>query len=229
MNNRFIARQLIFDRRLKIFGYELLFRAGPESIVSAPASPSLTTSSSIPPCLLTCRLSSATPWPSSTWTKPPSAAKSPSSFPPKVVLEILESVRPFSPAPRHLQRSRRRSVRPCSRRFRRRAQGGAAHPLHPAPKSGLLRRYSDALKITKAYEAGDWPSLSTIASKIGYAESEVPEWFLSAASKAPGPLRLTKNKTARSRFPGGSLLLSWSSGFTPLLLCPGVTRNRPSS
>ena len=31
MNDRFIARQPIFDRRLKIFGYELLFRAGPEN------------------------------------------------------------------------------------------------------------------------------------------------------------------------------------------------------
>lgn len=31
MNDRFIARQPIFDRRLRIFGYELLFRAGPEN------------------------------------------------------------------------------------------------------------------------------------------------------------------------------------------------------
>lgn len=50
--------------------------------------------------------------------------------------------------------------------------------------TGADTRYSDAFKITKAYEAGDWPSLSSIASKIGYAESEVPERFLSAASKA---------------------------------------------
>jgi EAL and modified HD-GYP domain-containing signal transduction protein len=44
--------------------------------------------------------------------------------------------------------------------------------------------FSDAVKITKAYEAGDWPALSSIASKIGYAESEVPERFLSASSRA---------------------------------------------
>lgn len=31
MTDRFIARQPIFDRRLKVFGYELLFRAGPEN------------------------------------------------------------------------------------------------------------------------------------------------------------------------------------------------------
>jgi len=45
-------------------------------------------------------------------------------------------------------------------------------------------RFSDALKITKTYEAGDWPALSSIAGKLGYAESEVPERFLSAVARA---------------------------------------------
>ena len=31
MNDRFIARQPIFDTRLRVFAYELLFRAGPEN------------------------------------------------------------------------------------------------------------------------------------------------------------------------------------------------------
>lgn len=44
--------------------------------------------------------------------------------------------------------------------------------------------FTDAFKITRAYEAGDWPTLSSIASKAGCSESEVPERFLSAISRA---------------------------------------------
>ena len=50
--------------------------------------------------------------------------------------------------------------------------------------TGADTRFTDAFKITQAYEAGDWPALSSIASKAGCAESEVPERFLSAASRA---------------------------------------------
>jgi len=32
LHERFIARQPIFDRRLRVFGYELLFRAGPQNV-----------------------------------------------------------------------------------------------------------------------------------------------------------------------------------------------------
>lgn len=50
--------------------------------------------------------------------------------------------------------------------------------------TGADTRFSNAFNITKAYEAGDWSALSSIASKLGYAESEVPERFLAAASRA---------------------------------------------
>ena len=39
MADRFMARQPIFDSRLKVFGYELLFRAGPENVFRPGQSP----------------------------------------------------------------------------------------------------------------------------------------------------------------------------------------------
>src|SRR5258708_11126383 len=39
MADRFMARQPIFDSRLKVFGYELLFRAGPENVFRPGESP----------------------------------------------------------------------------------------------------------------------------------------------------------------------------------------------
>jgi c-di-GMP-related signal transduction protein len=36
MYEKFIARQPIFDKKLKLFAYELLFRAGPENIFRPP-------------------------------------------------------------------------------------------------------------------------------------------------------------------------------------------------
>jgi len=39
MADRFMARQPIFDSRLKVFGYELLFRAGPENFFRPGQSP----------------------------------------------------------------------------------------------------------------------------------------------------------------------------------------------
>src|SRR5258708_13635131 len=39
MADRFMARQPIFDSRLKVFGYELLFRSGPENFFRPGQSP----------------------------------------------------------------------------------------------------------------------------------------------------------------------------------------------
>lgn len=60
MHERFIARQPIFDKRLQVFAYELLFRRGPENFSSLTATlhPA---SSPIPSPSLTCRLLPVTP------------------------------------------------------------------------------------------------------------------------------------------------------------------------
>ena len=72
--------------------------------------------------------------------------------------------------------------------------------------TGADTRFTDAFRITQAYEAADWPALSSIAGKRGYPESEVPERFL-AASRASGLSGwLFKRKPPGRIFPqGGSL------------------------
>jgi hypothetical protein len=50
--------------------------------------------------------------------------------------------------------------------------------------TGADTRFTDAFRISKAHEAADWHALSSTARKLGYPESEVPERFLPATSRA---------------------------------------------
>jgi len=49
--------------------------------------------------------------------------------------------------------------------------------------TGADTRFTDAFRVTKAYEVTDWAALSSIESKLGHSESEVPKG-LAAASRA---------------------------------------------